>query len=64
MATTPAKPTIHFKGDAAEFTGRVLQIHGGTFYEVRMLEGIHKGTLKVVSERYAAPVFLAKGVQA
>ena len=39
----------YFKGDKAEYTGQVLTIHGGTFYEVRMVEGIHKGSLKVVT---------------
>jgi hypothetical protein len=43
----------YFKGDKAEYTGKVLLIHGGTFYEVKMLEGVHKGQLKVVKN---APV--------
>ena len=44
----PTKPTTFFKGDEAEYTGRVFQIHGGTFYEVIMLEGHLKGETKVV----------------
>ena len=38
----------YFKGDAAEYTGKVLQLHGGTFYEVKMMEGVNKGQFKVV----------------
>lgn len=41
--------TTYFNGDKAAYTGQVLQIHGGTFYEVTMLEGIHAGMLKVVT---------------
>jgi hypothetical protein len=40
--------TTYFNGDQAEYTGVVLQIHGGTFYEVVMLEGIYKGQTKAV----------------
>ncbi len=43
------KQTTYTKGDKAEYTGKVLTIHGGTFYEVLMLEGLHKGELKVVT---------------
>lgn len=49
MKNATAKQTTHFKGDAAEYTGNVLTIHGGTFYEVVMIEGIHKGQIKVVT---------------
>ena len=49
MAT---KQTTYSKGDKAEYTGKVLTIHGGTFYEVLMLEGIYAGQTKVVT---AAP---------
>ena len=43
------KQTTYFKGDKAEYTGKVLNLHGGTFYEVVMLEGHTKGQLKVVT---------------
>ena len=48
----------YFKGDKAEYTGVVLQLHGGTFYEVKMLEGIYKGETKVVA---SAPVDIDYG---
>lgn len=38
----------YFKGDAAEYTGRVVVVAGGTFYEVKMLEGVSVGLFKVV----------------
>lgn len=46
-----AKPTTTFKGDRAEYvSGTPVQIHGGTFYEVRMLEGHLKGQTKWVKQ--------------
>lgn len=42
------KPKTYFKGDQAEYTGNVVKKHGGTFYEVTMLEGSDKGKTKVV----------------
>lgn len=42
--------TTYFKGDKAVYTGVVLQLHGGTFYEVKMLEGHLVGQLKVVTQ--------------
>lgn len=44
------KQTTYFKGDKAEYTGKVLTLHGGTFYEVVMLEGHTKGQMKVVKD--------------
>lgn len=46
--TTANRAVTYFKGDMAEYTGKVLQLHGGTFYEVILLEGIHKGASRVV----------------
>jgi hypothetical protein len=51
-ATAPApeeKPTTYFKGDKAEYTGNTHELHGGTFYEVKMLEGADAGKTKVVT---------------
>ena len=42
------KQITYFKGDKAEYTGKVVVLHGGTFYEVVMLEGHMKGATKVV----------------
>lgn len=39
--------TTYWKGDKAEYTGKVLQLHGATFYELRLLEGHRKGELVV-----------------
>ena len=39
--------TTYWKGDKAEYTGKVLTIHGGLFYEIVMLEGRFKGESKV-----------------
>ncbi len=38
----------YFKGDRAIYTGKVMQLHGATFYEIKMLEGHMAGQLKVV----------------
>ncbi len=40
--------TTHFKGDLAAYTGNSNTIHGGTFYEVKLLEGHSKGQLRWV----------------
>jgi hypothetical protein len=51
-ATAPApeeNPTTYFKGDKAEYTGNTHELHGGTFYEVKMLEGADAGKTKVVT---------------
>lgn len=42
------KETMYTQGDKAEYTGKIEHLHGGTFYEVRMLEGHLKGQLKLV----------------
>ena len=41
--------TTYLFGDLAEYTGKVTVIHGGTFYEVIMLEGHMKGESKVTT---------------
>jgi hypothetical protein len=41
---------IYWKGDLAEFTGNTMRLHGGLFYEYRLLEGHRKGDL-IVSMR-------------
>lgn len=43
----------YWKGDKAEYTGKVEVLHGGTFYELLMLEGHLKGQTKLTSH---APV--------
>jgi len=37
----------YFKGFKAEYTGKVISLHGGTFYELLILEGFLKGQTKV-----------------
>lgn len=46
--TATARPTTHFKGDKAVYTGKVESLHGGTFYEVELLEGYFKGSMRLV----------------
>ena len=29
----------YWHGDLAEYTGKTIRMHGGIFYEIRMLEG-------------------------
>lgn len=41
----PAK--TYFHGDAAEYTGKTEQLHGGTFHEIKILEGHLKGQTKL-----------------
>ncbi len=43
------KETTYFKGDLAEYTGKSSVMHGATFFEVIMLEGHLKGTIRVVT---------------
>ena len=43
-------PIAYVFGDRAAYTGKVVEAYGGTFYEVRMLEGHLKGQLKVVKQ--------------
>jgi hypothetical protein len=47
----------YWKGDKAVYTGNVLQLHGGTFYEIQMVEGHLKGQLEVTKH---APVGTSK----
>jgi hypothetical protein len=51
--------TVYLKGDLAEYTGEVLPLHGGIFYEVVMLEGHLKGEFRVTT---VAPKVEAPGV--
>ena len=37
------KEVTYFKGDKAEYTGKVVNVYGGTFNEIKMLEGTKKG---------------------
>ena len=37
----------YFHGDATEYTGKTQFLYGGLFYEVRIIEGHLKGTLKL-----------------
>lgn len=39
--------TIYINGDAAEYTGETMELDGGLFYEVRMIEGRNVGKTKV-----------------
>ncbi len=60
------KTTTYFKGDEAVYTGHVVTLHGGTFYEVIMLEGPHKGMTRVVknappTELHLSPYTLPDG---
>ena len=43
-------PIAYVFGDRAAYTGKVVEAYGGTFYEVRMLEGHLKGQLKAVKQ--------------
>lgn len=43
-------PITYIFGDRAAYTGKVVEAYGGTFYEVRMLEGHMAGQLKVVKQ--------------
>jgi hypothetical protein len=40
---------ISLNGDYAVYTGKVISLHGGTFYEVRMVEGRFAGQTKVTA---------------
>ena len=40
----------YLKGDKARYTGKSEMLHGKRFYEVEMLEGVHKGKMKVVGD--------------
>lgn len=44
------RPTGYFNGDQFEYLGTSQEIHGGTFYDVLMLEGKDAGTQKVVKD--------------
>ena len=47
---TNTAPIAYVFGDRAEYTGRSVIAYGGTFYEVRMLEGHLKGQMKAVKQ--------------
>jgi len=40
--------TTYFKGDLAKYTGKILKLYGGTFYEVEIMEGRLLGKLLLV----------------
>lgn len=39
--------TLYYRGDLARYTGKTMSLHGGLFYEIELLEGHLKGSLKV-----------------
>jgi hypothetical protein len=39
--------TTYFHGDKAVYTGKTMEIHGGKFYEIKLVEGHLKGQTKV-----------------
>lgn len=43
-------PIAYVFGDRAAYTGKVVEAYGGTFYEVKMLEGHMEGQLKAVKQ--------------
>jgi diguanylate cyclase (GGDEF)-like protein len=46
-----AEPTeTYINGDRAVYTGKTQQLHGGTFYEVEMMEGRDKGKTRVTQK--------------
>lgn len=46
--TCPAGEETYFLGNRCVYTGRIVYLSGGTFYEVKGLEGRHNGTLLVI----------------
>jgi hypothetical protein len=40
-----------WKGDKAVYTGNVVKLHGGTFFEIQMLEGHLKGQLRLTTAK-------------
>ena len=46
--------TTYWKGDKAEYTGATQELHGGTFYEIRIVEGRLKGETKLTPQPPAA----------
>ena len=41
----------YFHGDATEYTGKTQFLYGAMFYEVRIVEGHLKGTLKLTQTK-------------
>ena len=39
--------TTYFKGDRAVYTGKTMTLHGGLFFEIKIVEGHLKGQIKV-----------------
>lgn len=39
--------TTYWNGDKARYTGKTMVLHGGTFYEIVLIEGHLKGQTKV-----------------
>ena len=54
--TENTAPTTYIFGDKAQYTGKVVEAYGGTFYEVTMLEGHLKGQMKAVKQPPVATV--------
>ena len=52
---------LYINGNEAEYTGETMELHGGLFYEIRMLEGADAGKVKVTLR---APGEVAAGVLA
>lgn len=55
--------TTYLNGDKATYTGKSEVLHGGTFDEVRMLEGPDKGKLKVIPSKEQSDANVAKKQQ-
>ena len=43
-------PTTYIKGDQVQYTGTTQQLHGGTFYDFKYLDGTKAGQMGVTSE--------------
>jgi hypothetical protein len=40
------KETTYWAGNKVEYTGNVVNLYSGTFYEVKILDGHEKGKIK------------------
>ncbi len=49
---SPATPPAfgYFHGDKGAYTGKVEHLHGGTFYEIQLVEGHLKGQTKLITQ--------------
>jgi hypothetical protein len=48
--TNTAAATTYWKGFEAVYTGHSQQLHGATFYELRLTEGYRKGETVVTQQ--------------